>query len=94
MDVLSATDRNLTRMYVIFVVVVVLVAGLLFLLDRALKAIESGRRRRDLAIRMAAATADAEEKEKRREEATETSSALTSVLPAIQQPERGPRRVA
>jgi len=79
------------RMYVIAVVAVVLIAGLLYLLDRALKAVQRGRRRRDVAVRMAAATAYAEEQAERREE---TSSALTSVLPSIQQPGKGPRRVA
>jgi hypothetical protein len=82
------------RMYVIAVVAVVLVAGLLYLLDRALKAVQTGRRRRDLAARMAPAMAYAEEQEKRRNEVKERSAALTSVLPAIQQPEQGPRRVA
>ena len=79
------------RMYVIAVVVVVLIAGLLYLLDRGLKAVQRGRRRRDVAIRMATATDYAE---KQAERSTEVSSALTSVLPAIQQPGKGPRRVA
>jgi hypothetical protein len=82
------------RMYVIVPVAVVLIAGLLFLLDRALKAVQKGRRRRDLAARMAPALAYAEEQAKRRKRAKEASSALTSVLPAIQESERGPRRVA
>jgi hypothetical protein len=82
------------RMYVIVIVVIVFVAGLLFLLDRALKAVQRGRRRRDLVARMAPAMAYAEEQAKQREQAKEASSSLTSVLPAIQQVERGPRRVA
>jgi hypothetical protein len=82
------------RMYVIAVVAVVLIAGLLYLLDRGLKAVQRGRRRRDVAVRMAAATEYAEKQAERRNEAKQTSSALTSVLPAIQQPEKGPRRVA
>lgn len=82
------------RMYVIAVVAVVLIAGLLYLLDRALKAVQTGRRRRDLAARMAPAMAYAEEQEKRRNEVKERSSALTSVLPSIQPSEKGPRRVA
>jgi hypothetical protein len=82
------------RMYVIAVVAVVLIAGLLYLLDRALKAVQTGRRRRDLAARMAPAMAYAEEQEKRRKEVKERSAALTSVLPSIQQTEKGPRRVA
>lgn len=82
------------RMYVIAIVVIVFIAGLLFLLDRALKAVQRGRRRRDLVARMAPAMAYAEEQAKRREQVKEASSSLTSVLPAIQPEERGPRRVA
>jgi len=81
-------------MYVIAVVAVVLIAALLYLLDRGLKAVQTGRRRRDIATRMAPAMAYAEEKAKEKTQAKEASSALTSVLPAIQQPEKGPRRVA
>jgi hypothetical protein len=80
-------------MYVIFVVVIALVAGLLFLLDRALKAIQEGRRRRAAGLRLAAAAAHAEEVARQRRAAADASGALTSVLPAIQQAERGPRRV-
>ena len=82
------------RMYVIAVVAVVLIAGLLYLLDRALKAVQTGRRRRDIVSRMAPAMAYAEEQAKQKEEVKEASSALTSVLPSIKQPEKGPRRVA
>ena len=83
------------RMYVIAAVAIVLIAGLLYLLDRALKAVQQGRRRRDLAERMAPAMAYAEEQDKRRKQAREASSALTSVLPSIkQEPDKGPRRVA
>ena len=81
-------------MYVIFAVVFLLVAGLLFLLDRALKAVQVGRRRRTAAARLAAAAAQAEEKARQRRAAADASAALTNVLPAIQEPERGPRRVA
>lgn len=82
------------RMYVIAVVAVVLIAGLLYLLDRVLKAVQTGRRRRDIVSRMAPAIAHAEEQAKQKKQVKETSSALTSVLPSIQQPEKGPRRVA
>jgi hypothetical protein len=82
-------------MYVIFAIVLLLVAGLLFLLDRGLKAVERGRRRRDAAARLAAATAYAEQENRQRKADAAASAALTSVLPAIQEPpERGPRRVA
>jgi len=91
--VLSATDRNLTRMYVIFVVAIALVAGLLFLLDRALKAVQQGRRRRAAGVRLAAAAAQAEQAARQRRAAADASAALTTVLPAIQQGEQGPRRV-
>ncbi len=82
------------RMYVIAIVAVVLIAGLLYLLDRALKAVQRGRRRRDVAVRMAAATEYAEKQAERRKEVKESSAALTSVLPSIQQAGKGPRRVA
>lgn len=82
------------RMYVIFVVLVLLVAGLLFLLDRALKAVERGRRRRAAGARLAAAAAYAEAEDEQRRAVANASAALTNVLPAIQAPERGPRRVA
>jgi len=83
------------RMYVIAVVVIVLIAGLLFLLDRALKAVQRGRRRRELVARMAPAMAYAEEQDKQRKQAKKASAALTSVLPSIkQEPDKGPRRVA
>jgi hypothetical protein len=81
-------------MYVIFVVVLALVAGLLFLLDRALKAVQEGRRRRAAGIRLAAAVAQAEQAARHRRAAADAGAALTTVLPAIQQAEQGPRRVA
>jgi hypothetical protein len=64
------------------------------LLNRALKAVQTGRRRRDIVSRMAPAMAHAEEQAKQKRQVKEASSALTSVLPSIQQPEKGPRRVA
>jgi len=81
-------------MFVVFAVAVLLIAALLFLLDRALKAIKTGRRRRDAAIRLAAAAAEAEEQARRRAAADNVRNALTTVLPAIQKEERGPRHVA
>jgi hypothetical protein len=81
-------------MFVVFAVLAVLAAGLLFLLDRALKAVAEGRRRRRSAIRLAAAAASAEEQVKRQEAAASASGALTTVLPAIKTPEQGPRHVA
>jgi hypothetical protein len=82
------------RMYVLFVLAVVFVAVVLYLLDRGLKAVQRGRRRREAAIRLGAATAYAEAQADAEAKQQETSGALTTVLPAIQQEERGPRRVA
>jgi hypothetical protein len=81
-------------MYVIFVVAIALIAGLFFLLDRGLKAIERGRRRRVAAERLAAAASKSEQEHEERKEEQETSAALTNVLPAIGQDHRGPRKVA
>jgi hypothetical protein len=82
------------RMYVIFVVAVVLVAGLLFLLDRGLKAVQQGRRRRNAGMRLLAAAEQAEQQAEQQQQAEAAGTALTTVLPAIQQGKRGPRRVA
>jgi hypothetical protein len=83
------------RMYVIVAVAVVVIAGLLFLLDRSLKVIGEARRRRDLTMRLAAVTEQAEAAEKQRQAAAKASAEITSVLPAIKRPEeQGPRRVA
>ena len=49
------------RMYVMLAVAALLLAGLLFVLDRALKAVRTGRRRRDAGIRLAVAAAKAED---------------------------------
>jgi hypothetical protein len=84
------------RMYVIVAVVavVVVVAGLLFLLDRALKAIGEGRRRRELGMRLYHAAAQAEATDRQRKEAAEASNSLTAVLPAIRLDEDKARKVA
>jgi hypothetical protein len=81
-------------MYVIITVVVVLAAVALFLADRALKAIRTGRRRRQAGMRLYAAAADAEARERARKEKESESKALTTVLPAILKTESGPRKVA
>ncbi|MCW2931803.1 MAG: hypothetical protein JWM19_2765 [Actinomycetia bacterium] len=89
------------RMYVIYAVAVALIAVLALLLDRALKAIDRGRRRRVAAVRLAAAAGRAEqeqqrrkEEQQRRKEQEETGAALTNILPSIVKPEGGPRKVA
>ena len=82
-------------MNVIFVVAIALIAGLFFLLDRGLKAIERGRRRRVAAMRLAAAASRAEHDHQERRAKEEASAALTNVLPAIAKDDgRGPRKVA
>ncbi|HEX3963625.1 MAG TPA: hypothetical protein VHZ03_44470 [Trebonia sp.] len=81
-------------MYVIFAVGIALIGVLALLLDRALKAIDRGRRRRAAAERLAAAADRAEHEQQRRKEREETGAALTNVLPGIVKPEGGPRKVA
>lgn len=83
------------RMYVLIIVaiVIVLAGGLVFLLDRALKAIETGRRRREAGMRLYAAAAQAEERENHRKKNENQSKALTTVLPAIFKTDK-PRKVA
>ena len=79
-------------MYVVAIVLFAVIVCVMFVLDRALQAVDRGRRRREAAERLGAAAADAEEKERQRQEAVSASKALTSVLPAIL--DRGPRKVA
>lgn len=81
-------------MYAIVAIVVVLAIMLLFVLDRALKAIAVGRRRREAGVRLYYAAARAAEREKQRRAAAEASDRLTTVLPAIPQDDRTPRKVA
>jgi hypothetical protein len=82
-------------MYAIFVVAIVAIAAIFFLLDRALKAVERGRRTRETARRLAVFARKAEEEHRHRTAEAEVSTALTSVLPAIPREEdRGPRAVA
>jgi hypothetical protein len=84
------------RMYVIVAVAVVVIAGLLYLLDRSMKVIREAQRRRDINIRLAAVAEQAEVAEERRQAAAKASGAITSVLPAIKwsEDEQGPRSVA
>jgi hypothetical protein len=80
---------------VILAVVVVIIAFLLYMLDRSLKVIRGARRRRDLGERLTFVVEQAEAAGKQREAAAKESTALTSVLPAIKRPEdQGPRSVA
>ncbi len=68
-------------------VVIVLAVGLLFAVDRAIKAIKRIRRRQDANRRLVAAAAAAEAKNRQRKAATEASGALTSLIPAIHEHE-------
>jgi hypothetical protein len=83
-------------MYVIFVSAIVLIACLFFLLDRALKAIQRGRRRRKASERLLAVARQAEAEHRQQQARHEESAALTNVLPAIkgENDDRGPRKVA
>ncbi len=82
-------------MYVIFVAAIVVIACLFFLLDRALKAVQRGRRRREASERLVAVAKQAEQEHRQRTARHEESTALTNVLPAITTDEdRGPRKVA
>jgi hypothetical protein len=84
------------RMYVIVAVAVVVIAGLLYLLDRSMKVIREAQRRRDINMRLAAVAEQAEAAEERRQAAAKARDAITSVLPAIKwsEDEQGPRSVA
>lgn len=94
MAFLFALDRNLICMYVIIAVVVVFAAVILFLADRALKAIQTGRRRRQAGMRLYAAAANAAAQERVRQEKESESAELTAILPTILKTESGPRKVA
>jgi Na+-transporting methylmalonyl-CoA/oxaloacetate decarboxylase gamma subunit len=96
--VLFAIDRNLMRMYVILAIAVLLfLACLIVFTDRYVKnrrQVTEERKREEMAARLAAVVEQAAQEQQARSTAVETSSALTTVLPAIQAEERGPRRVA
>ena len=79
-------------MYVVAIFLIAVIVCVMFVLDRGLKAVERGRRRREAAERLSAVAVEAEEKERQRQKDVSASKALTSVLPAIV--DRGPRKVA
>jgi Na+-transporting methylmalonyl-CoA/oxaloacetate decarboxylase gamma subunit len=94
---LLATDRNLMRMYVILVFLALLLLSLSFLaahLVTVRRAVSRERKREAVAARLAAVVAQAEEEHRARSAAARASDALTTVLPAIGQDKRSPRRVA
>jgi hypothetical protein len=64
-------------------VALVLFVGLLFAVDRAVKASKRVRRRREANRRLIAAAAVAEDKNRQRTATAEASKALTSLIPAI-----------
>jgi hypothetical protein len=81
-------------MYVFLTIIVLLVAGLLFLLARARLVIQAARKRRVMGERLAAAAERAERTDRQRRETADSGAALTTLLPAIQSAKDGPRRVA
>ena len=97
MVLLLATDRNLMRMYVILVFLALLFLSLSFLaahLVTVRRAVSRERKREAVAARLAAVVAQAQEEHRARNAAARASDALTTVLPAIGQDKRAPRRVA
>jgi len=82
------------RMYVILVLAAVLLLGLLCLAVYLARTVRTARKRQSVADRLAAVVAQAEQEHRDRTAAARASAALTAVLPAIKQDERGPRRVA
>ena len=79
------------RVPVLFIVLIVLFVGLLAAADRAVKMIKRSRRRRAADRRLTAAAAQAEARDRQRRAAAEASTALTSVMPAID--DHAPRHV-
>lgn len=68
---------------VAFVLIICLVFALVLIADRAVKAVNRGRRRRDVNERLSAVVAVAEAKEQKRKATTEAREAITSVIPTI-----------
>jgi hypothetical protein len=64
-------------------VVFVLLICLLVVADRTFKAVQRGRRRREVAERLIAAAAEGEAKARQRKATEQVSGALTSVMPTI-----------
>ncbi|MGP7996544.1 MAG: hypothetical protein ACLPKI_04280 [Streptosporangiaceae bacterium] len=73
-------------MAVLLIVGVVVVATVLYLADRVVKARAQARRLRKLTGRMAAATARVDQQQQRNQAQAQASAALTSVMPAIRRP--------
>ena len=73
-------------MVVLFMIGLAVVAGVLYALDRLLKARSHARRRRVMSERLAAAAVRAEEQHEHRQAVARASAELTSVMPAIERP--------
>jgi 3-polyprenyl-4-hydroxybenzoate decarboxylase len=73
-------------MIVLLIVGLAGAAGVLYALDRLLKARSYARRRRAMSVRLAAATVRAEEQHEQRQAGARASAELTSVMPAIERP--------
>jgi len=85
------------RMYVILAFLALLALSLSFLAAHIVtvrRARSRERKREAVAARLAAVVAQAEEEHRARSAAARASDALTTVLPAIGQDKRAPRRVA
>ena len=82
------------RMYVILVLAALLVLGVSSLAAYVVTARRRARKQRAVAARLDAVVAQAEREHTDRKAAAQASSALTTVLPAIPQGDRTPRRVA
>jgi Tfp pilus assembly protein PilX len=82
------------RMYVTLVLAALLLIGLSGLTAYLVTVRRKARKRQAVAARLAAVAAQAEREHKVRTDAAEASAALTTVLPAIRDDERAPRRVA
>ncbi|HEX7160679.1 MAG TPA: hypothetical protein VF223_05510 [Trebonia sp.] len=81
-------------MYVILVLAALLILGLSSLTAYLVTARREARKRQAVAARLAAVAAQAEREHKVRTDAAKASAALTTVLPAIRDDGRAPRRVA
>jgi hypothetical protein len=75
--------RKMPVRVLIAVVVVLFVCLLLLAVDRSVKAIKRGLRRRETNERFVVAAAQAEAKDRQRKAAEQASGALTSVMPTI-----------
>jgi hypothetical protein len=83
----------MTVIVILAVVAAALIAVALVVADRALKALEKGRRRRDASMRLYAAAQAAQAAEQVRQTKENACTQLTAVLPRIRETAE-PRKVA